>query len=209
MIKPLLKIANNQDGFVLVLSMLIMVVLIVIGVTSLNTSKTDMQIAGNAYKSQRTFYAADSGLELGGRLIEENALCPQGFTATTIGSITIRDQNFWSTIPSNLLDSTLVTIDFDNATVVGDNDGRDDRAFSAAITNNISTDVVIAGTTKFAPGSSIQMVSGYEGKGKGAAAGGAYIAYDIIAQANDSQNSRSELQIGWNHIIGSSGTCNY
>ena len=45
------------------------------------------------------------------------------------------------------------------------------------------TNFSLGGTTRFSRGSAIQMAAGYEGLGKGAAAGGASIIFDIYASA--------------------------
>ncbi len=202
-------VGQNEDGFVLITTLVILIMLIMLGISTTTTTNIELQIAGNDKVNKVTFYAADGSVDLGSRMVEENVACPNGFTNAAIGAITIQDLDFWRKLPGDLLDSTLATIDFDGANVAGDNDGRDDRAFTFPVSSSVTSDVVIAGTTKFASGSSIQMVSGYEGKGKGAAAGGSYISYDIVVQANGSNNSRAEVQLGWNHIIGQEGNCNY
>ncbi len=59
------------------------------------------------------------------------------------------------------------------------------------------------------PGSALQMVAGYEGKGKGAAGGGAYIEYRLHSQHVGLRNSETKIAILWNHMVGQEGTCNY
>ena len=193
-----MKHTKNEDGFVLVSAMLTLVVLTIVGISAMNNTNLEKLIASNERRYKETFYAAEAGLDLGGLMVEENVSCPGGFTATTIGSITIQNLTFWSITPADLSDSTLATIDL-----------AVDSAFSFPMSYTNTTNVVIAGTTKFAHGSSLQMIAGYEGKGKGAGGGGALISYDIVTQANGMNNSQSEVQIVWGHKIGQEGTCNY
>lgn len=198
-------VAKGDEGFVLVATLVILILLVMLGISTTTTTNIELQIAGNDRVNKKTFYGADGSLDLGGRMVEENVACPTGFTVTSIGPVLIQNPSFWLKTPGDLLDSTLSRIDFDGVS----DDGRDDRAFSFPVNANITSDVVIAGTTKFAAGSSIQMVAGYEGKGKGAAGGGSFIGYDIAAQANGVNSSRAELQINWDHVIGQEGVCNY
>ena len=67
----------------------------------------------------------------------------------------------------------------------------------------------IFGNTVLSTGSAIQLAQGYEGKGKGAAGGGAYIAYEIHAQHNGATNSEAVVRLDWNHLIGFEGECKY
>lgn len=52
---------NNEKGFVLVASLLILMILVVIGIAATNSTTIELQIAGNEKVTQQTFYAAESG----------------------------------------------------------------------------------------------------------------------------------------------------
>lgn len=58
---------NNQDGFVLVLSLIMLAVLSVIGIAALNTTDVELQIAGNDKAEKVVFYGAESGCRRGGQ----------------------------------------------------------------------------------------------------------------------------------------------
>jgi len=73
---------QNEDGYILIMVMVTLMLLVVLGVTSTTTTTVEVQIAGNDKVNKVTFYEADGGTELGGRLVEENVSCPNGFTAT-------------------------------------------------------------------------------------------------------------------------------
>jgi len=53
------------------------------------------------------------------------------------------------------------------------------------------------------------MSAGYEGKGKGASAGGAYIVYRVYSQHIGTANSQAEIMSQWRHLVGQEGGCNY
>ncbi len=209
---------NKENGFVLVGVMLMLLVLAFIGITATTTSNIELQIAGNDKAYKQTFYKADAGIEVGSRMVEENVSCPNGFTSNVgadtadtpsvlAGSAIIKGQivvertsaadmtprDYWQTSISPAVVS----------------DAARDMYYPQNYGNGPHTNITIGGPTVYAAGSAIQMVSGYEGKGKGAAAGGAMINYTIIAQGQGMLNSASEVEILWRHIIGLEGDCNY
>ncbi len=51
-------------------------------------------------------------------------------------------------------------------------------------------------------GAGLQMLAGYEGKGKGIASGGGQIVYTIFSQHMGRSNSESVVAIQWRHFIG-------
>lgn len=211
-------ILNNQSGFVLVLSMLILVMLVILGITTTQNSQVGLQIVGNDKINKQNFYRAESGTEAGSRMVEENAACPNGFTSNVAtnttdtptilaGSAIINGQ----VVIERTSSTDLTPRDFwknetPPATV---SDSNRDLYYPTNYGSAPHTNVVAGGPTSYAAGSAIQMVAGYEGKGKGAAAGGGIINYTIIAQGIGMMNSLSEVEILWRHIIGQEGSCNY
>jgi len=68
------KLFAQEDGFVLVTSMLIMVVLTVIGLSATSTSTIELQIAGNDRIAKENFYAAEAAsLDAAARLEDETS----------------------------------------------------------------------------------------------------------------------------------------
>ena len=55
---------NNEQGFVLVVALLALLVVTVIGVLALSTSTTEVMMAGNTRLREIAFSGADSGLEI-------------------------------------------------------------------------------------------------------------------------------------------------
>jgi len=63
--QKMISIVNNQQGSVIVIAMVILVLLTIIGIAATNTSTTEVQISTNALLHNIAFYTADSGIEAG------------------------------------------------------------------------------------------------------------------------------------------------
>jgi Tfp pilus assembly protein PilX len=192
--KQRVSLIKNEDGSVLVIAMLILVLLTLIGIAATNTSIIEMQIAGNEKLHKMAFYAADSGTEVGTELLEQNVSCPAGFTDTgggeaQINQVTVTNLAFWQ-----------------NTSASQPSDANRDLFYP---TGNGTVNITAGGQTVMAVGGALQMVAGYEGKGKGAGAGGSHILYDIFSQYIGSLNETATIKIQWRHLIGQEGSCNY
>lgn len=204
---------RNEEGFVLVTALIMLVILTLIGTFALNTTTFELQISGNDRVAKDAFYHADGGTEAGSELIEENVSCPKGFTSPfsiiQIGGVDVYERDFalnrqmsgingatpsvqLADLPSDTVRSIRIPIDPANRT-----------------DTKPHTNLAVWGVTKLMVGSALQMVAGYEGKGKGAAAGGAYIEYDLHSQHKGIRNSEVKIASLWQHIVGQEGTCNY
>jgi len=208
---------NKDGGFILVITMLILVVLTLIGISAIRTTNVELQIAGNEKWSQEAFYKADGGSETGTLLLEDNLSCPSGFSTTgslnsndpatfnSAGAIEFADSRFaydelminlpgapanLSDIPSNTARSIRIPLDI-----------------NAPSDSDPHTNLAIIGRTELLPGNAIEMAAGYEGKGKGAGASGAIIAYNVYSQDIGFQNSETNLRLQWKHLIGQEGNC--
>ncbi|MDW7773826.1 MAG: pilus assembly PilX N-terminal domain-containing protein [Desulfobulbaceae bacterium] len=212
-----IEIKKNEQGFVLVTALLIMLVLTVIGIAgSINTS-TELLIAGNDRTFKETFFNADGGAEVGQELLEQNLACITGFpeknnfaqAALNGGSlienfIYVKSPDFWrnfspTDIPSDFNDDDTYGIQNRDIFFPLDSYNKTDP----------HTNLNIAGSTKLTTGSAIQMAAGYEGKGYALGAGGAYLIYDILSQHLGKNNSESIIHVFYRHIIGNEGSCYY
>lgn len=188
----LTKLAKNQEGFALVIALMILVILSLIGVAGISTSIFEKQIAGNDWSAKRTFYQADGSTELGSELLEYNFSCGP-ITATAITSrISVNTPDVFhnDTEPTQPYPDDLVR-DFcwPAANCAAD---------STAERSNMS----LFGDLAYAPGSAIQMAAGYEGRGKGAATGGAAYLHEIHAQAKGPKGDEAIVRVQWRHVVG-------
>lgn len=194
-----LNIPSNEQGSILVISLVILMMLTLIGIAITTTASLELQISGNEKLSQIAFYEADGGTEVGYELLEQNLGCAGGFTNTTITgnnsaqSVQVANSIFWQDTSADV--PTVATRDF---------------FFPSTNPATVPrTDFTVGGNTQLSTGSAIQMVSGYEGKGKAAGAGGAFILYDMYSQHLGVNSSQSIIMVQWRHVIGQEGSCNY
>ncbi len=189
-------LSDNENGSAIVFAILILAVLTIIGVSSITTSTIETKIDTNDRLYKTAFYAADGGTEIGREMIEQNIACPDGFATEplTIGSLIVEDQLF--------------AFNEDEPLTNYPSDTERDLHFTAN-DNLPHTNIVVFGNTQLSTGSAIQMAAGYEGKGKGAAGGGAEIIYNVASQHQGRRNSKATIIINYRHLIGQEGDCNY
>lgn len=231
--------SKNEGGFILVVSMVMLVVLSLFGIFALNTTTFELQIARNDNVYKDTTYKAESGGMLAVEVLEQNIYCSDGFDSTkTIGSGSGDD---------SYLNGPVAVTDVGSVRSHGWTTGVADHSFEGlafylnqkpwvnSICNifmlsqpNISfpissigddfaldtdrTDVYLGGAVKKLPGGALQMAAGYERLGKSSAAGGAMRTYDIISKHRGTSNSEAVMVLGWDHLIGTeydAGSANY
>ncbi len=112
------------------------------------------------------------------------------------------------TIPILIVDTTLSENDDTTRNENNVSDAARDLAYFPNGYNPVDpkaiphTNIIADGLTTVVAGSGLQMLAGYEGKGKGTAGGGGQIIYNIYSQHIGRSNSESIVAIGWRHIIG-------
>jgi len=199
------KSISDQEGFVLVLALMIMTLLALIGISATSSSILELQISGADRTHAETFYQADGGTQLAVRLIEESLGATDGFSQLkAIGAKEVLED------PTNPNDTVLIENKklWNNETKEIPSDTTRDAAFFPSGFNPTTagtsqrTNITVAGVTTLSEGEGLQMVSGYEGKGKGTAGGGGKIVYTILSQHIGKQESETVVQVEWRHVIG-------
>lgn len=71
------KTINNEQGFVLVASLMILLVLMIIGIAATNTTTIELQISGNDKLAKQNFYAAESAAYEGAQRLENEGTSDQ------------------------------------------------------------------------------------------------------------------------------------
>jgi len=178
----------DERGFVLVWALLLLVVLTLLGVAGISTSIFETKMAANEALHKRAFYQADGGTQNAISLLGHNITCISGFTKTLDGGIVMKtgSENFW--ISNNDLNEIPMASDTNRDFYYPSNAG-------AVGTDLPHTNGRINGNIKMMAGASIQQLAGYEGKGKGIGADGAYLVFDIKIERVGERNSRSEICI--------------
>lgn len=191
--KNFISPVSNQRGAAIVLVLIMLAAAIIIGVTSISTSNTELQSATQDVRHKIAFYAADGGTEFGAEIVEQNIACPGGFSVSTVGDIDLDNTSLWM-----------------NASATKPSDtNRDFYHPSGYSAGEPHTNLTVGGVTTLAAGGAIQMAAGYEGKGKGAPSGGAHILYDIYSEHLGRFNSKALVLLQWRHVIGQEGACLY
>lgn len=201
------SVKTGEEGFVLVFTLLLMVVVTLLGVSSINTSIFESQMAANDALYKMAFSEADGGANVAGVVIEENVSCPKGFTATETGGAALIDDNV-------LIESTSLSLWDISPTAAQPSDANRNAYFfydaaDPTGTEPPHTNITVGGVTETAKGAALQMAAGYEGRGKGMAGGGGQITYDVFSQHIGERQSESIVEIVWRHVIGFEGNCKY
>jgi hypothetical protein len=208
------QILNNENGSLLVIAVVLLMLLTVMGLAITTTTSIELQIAGNDRLHKTAFYQADGATDLASELLEQNLGCMAGFTAEETSTVT---GNPYTDISGDGLDNAATSIRvldtnfWQNRNAPTPSDTNRHAVFPAAAETNSAiphTNITAGYNPGFSTGSAIQMVSGYEGKGKAVGAGGAYLLYVINSQRLGVANSESIIRIQWRHVIGTEGACN-
>jgi len=217
--KSLLHIFSNQHGSVINVALLILILIFLIGIGLSKMSTTDIKIANNIKQDMTTFYETDASLEAAGELIEQNLACLIGFddTATATDTLPAGREIIGGIFYVNNLNFS------HNERKKGARPGVDPDAEASGVKivdffyppnpsmelDEPHTNISVGGASRFSKGSAIQMAAGYEGLGKGAAAGGGSIIFDVYAERIGINNTSSTHFMQWVHLIKPSPGCNY
>ena len=184
---------NNETGTTIVVAMMIIAIISILALSDIYSSYTESHIAGHDARYKIAFYRADGATELAAELLEQNTSCATGFSNSTIGEVAVDELDFWM-----------------NLSATRPTDANRDFHFpSGYSTGQAHTNLTVGGDTALSTGGAIQMAAGYEGKGKGAAAGGSHITYDILSSHIGPFNSQALVRLQWRHVIGQEGLCIY
>jgi type IV pilus assembly protein PilX len=82
---------KNQEGFIIIAAVMMLALLTIIAVSALNTSTTEVQIATNELLYEKTFYAAEAGLQHLKQLLRSQVV---KYQAVNPVSVTVPNWNF-------------------------------------------------------------------------------------------------------------------
>ena len=174
----------GQDGSVLIIALLIMVLLTVVGLSVTRTTDIDIQIAKNDQFHKTAFFNADSGVYTTPKLI---SLCMDNGAEQSVTNITY-----------------LGTAGTFYREIMGYNphDTASDIQFSLG-GFAVNVDVNRTGQQNLA-GGGVEFASGAEGVGVGSA-GGVAIFYDMDSLGNGPNASLSEVVAAYRKVVGVGG----
>jgi len=196
---PTFSTLCNQRGSALVYALLMLVVLTILGIAAITTSTVEVQISGNDKVYKISFYGADGGTNMCSELLEQNIDDRGTWTNDTArGDVNIHNGSFYLNSPSNTPNPRPADL--------SDVSPNYDAYYPSTTTTGSGprTNLKECGNVALSAGSAVQLAAGYEGKGKGAGSGGAWIMYDVRAQYYDNRggrNNQDTVHLGWKHVM--------
>ena len=178
------KTLHNEEGSMMVIALLILVILTLIGVTTATTARVEVQIAGNERFHKIAFHLADSGTMVAPKVI---STCLECASEENLAGVTYLGES--GTFYRELMG--YVPHDAD----------RDLRFLLSPYT--VDVDVRRIGQVNLA-GRGSEFASGAEGVGVGST-GGVAILYEVDSQAPGPSASLSNVSAIYRKIVGLSG----
>jgi hypothetical protein len=200
----------DEQGFILVWALLLMVVVTLLGISGVSTSIFETKMAANEALHKQTFYQADGGTENAIGLLKHNINCISGFSSYSLdGDIALTDGTGGTRDNKNLWVTNNLTSEIDMAS---DTD-RDFYYPSGYTAGRPHTNGRINGAVRMMAGASLQQLAGYEGKGKGIGSDGAFLIFDFKVERIGERNSRTGISISYKvenqFAANPSGVCVY
>jgi hypothetical protein len=187
-----MKTLKNERGSALIMALVMVMLLALAGIWSSQTSTVETTIGANEKVHKIAFFEAEGGTETGIELIESNIDERGG--GTVIGSVGVNTGGANGTrfyLNDELASSEKPTCTNRDAYIPATN-----TTCTPPITN-----LRFGGVASLSTGGALQMVAGYEGKGKGAAGGGAWITYDVRSGNRNVRNTESVINLRWRHVM--------
>lgn len=177
---------RGEEGFVMVWSLLIIVVLMLLGTFGISTSIFESQMAANDALHKQAFYQADGGTEIGLDMLRQNINCISGFGADAFpatggdgGIVLVGDVNFWVN-------------NFEPDGIDPASDANRDFYYPADAAGP-HTNVKLNGLTYQYDAASQIGLDGYSGLGTTIAQLGAGLEYEINAQYVGERNTEASI----------------
>ena len=80
------KALKNESGVIMIVCLFLLLMLSMIGIASLQTSNTDMDIAGNVVNKTGAFYVAEGGAEKACAVLKDSTAWRAGFQNESLGN---------------------------------------------------------------------------------------------------------------------------
>ncbi len=198
-----MKILREEKGSALIITILVVGLLAVIAISMTQTTKTETRITRNDRLYKSAFFQADGGVELGIMLVEAN-IDQRGFTCPESGTCTYENVGIALTSGRFYQNTAL------DSSTRPSSSNRDAYYPVPATGQNPcpqsgnclpTTSLNFGGTTSLSTGGAIQMIAGYEGKGKSAAGAGAWVTYNIRSRNQGQDSSESTIDGRWRHVL--------
>ncbi len=200
--KPLVKILGNEEGSMIVMVILILVIVTILGFSATRTSVLEQQIATNDQLHKISFYAAESGAYSASKLLS-NCLNFKGVPTGTAGLTTTSAENAYdsnslsfSTTPSDFYD---IMMGYTTSTLDGTADATCQFNNSTA-----SLDVARYGKSSSVVGGSAEFATAADGAGSGST-GGVQMHYGMNSTGSAGRGSGVTVNVTYRKVSGVPG----
>lgn len=197
------KILKNEDGFVLVMSILILGILIILGLSGSNNSLTETSISRNDRLQKMAFYNSEAGVyvtpKVISQLVNNGAEIAPGDASLGVVSYVSADANqaddatvvFRKVMGYQTVDTVTNDLTFPMTTNL--------------LNYSVNIDITRVGSS-LAAGGGVEFASGYEGIGTGSS-GGVTVSYKESSTATDTgpRSSSSTIEAGYKKVVGMPG----
>lgn len=158
---------KNEDGMILVMVLVLMMVVAILGAMAINTSTIDIQIFGNQKRSSEAFQVAQSGVDVSITVIENTLINGEVPDFSSLPAIGLADDVADEILGTIVADDGVNKLPDVTVTMVNGSYARSDI-------DRLYTQPLAGGAMEFA--------GGYEGVGAAAAGGGTAILYRIRSE---------------------------
>jgi Tfp pilus assembly protein PilX len=181
-------VLGSEDGMILIVGLLLLLVATVVGITALSTSTTNIMIAGNQRLSDINFTCADSGVSVSVPIVDNTAY--NRAVSSTYTSLVSNAADFASEIGGSS------PMDTDAA------ETSPDITFGMGTGASAATSLVDIDYLYYAPtaGCALEFASGYEGVGKGASGCGE-VYYRIASVCQGQASSEASVCSMYRYVI--------
>ena len=184
-----LETFNSEKGIVLIVSLLLLLVATVVGITALSTSTTNVMMTGNQLLSERAFAAADSGIFVSAPIIDDTAYNPA--VSATYAPLVVSTVDFINEIKGgSIMDVDCPVTSPTCFPAAPDIQYTLGAAGATPITVSVDVDYLYAA---LGAGCAIEFASGYEGLGKAMGSGCGEIYYDVLSVGQGTLGSESSV----------------
>ena len=184
------KSIQNEDGFVLIVALFVLILLTIIGISATNTSTIDLQISQNDKAYKIAFYHADGGIYPAAKLISQSIDQGTLITGSDLGNV-ITYPSRPSGDTTNFFNQVMGYDAYDGGTM--------DMQFVLG-SNNVNVDVERTGSQALVGGGA-EFATGAEGVGGGTMA----IFFNIDSFGSGPSNASSNVRATYRKVVGVPG----
>lgn len=193
------RLLAREEGGIMVVALIMLVLMGIVGIAASSSSTIECRIAANERLYRIAFYAADGATEAGTVLLERSiegrgcTVNPTSGQAGRVCQVRVSKNDFWTNLERRASEDIQI------------------RDLGLCHVNLLfwREKAVQERSSGCQPssGGALPLMAGYEGRGKAAGAGGAFIDYDIGSQSitanceGGSAGARARIRVRWRHVI--------